>query len=129
VSTEVDATGTSYYGSTAMFLLHCSGGFDSAVAPPKEGAIHSVQWAPTGKRFAVCAGSVPAQTALFNAKGEQQFQFGMAHRNTLSWSPHGRFLCIAGFGNLAGEMDFWDCKKLKVHMYTPMYTIAACALK
>jgi hypothetical protein len=23
-------------------------------------------------------------------------------------SPHGRFLCIAGFGNLAGEMDFYD---------------------
>lgn len=36
------------------------------------------------------------------------FTFGEAHRNTISWSPHGRFVCLAGFGNLAGDMDFWD---------------------
>lgn len=35
-------------------------------------------------------------------------------RNTLSWSPHGRFLCVAGFGNLRGDADFWDCNKLKL---------------
>jgi translation initiation factor 2A len=41
-------------------------------------------------------------------QAEPVFEFGEAHRNTISWSPHGRFLCMAGFGNLAGDMDFWD---------------------
>jgi len=45
--------------------------------------------------------------------GEPLFLFGNAHRNTISWSPHGRFLCLAGFGNLAGGMSFWDRNKEK----------------
>ena len=28
--------------------------------------------------------------------------------NTIEWAPHGRFLCLAGFGSLAGQMQFWD---------------------
>jgi hypothetical protein len=131
VSTEMDATGQSYYGSTSMLLLHSDGSFDCNVAPPKEGGIHDVQWSPASaasgssapKRLAVCAGTMPTQTALYNAKGEQQFQFGNAHRNVLSWSPHGRFLCIAGFGNLAGHMDFWDCRKLKVRNHLLSHVI------
>ena len=45
---------------------------------------------------------MPSQSTLYNDKGERIFEFGSAHRNTVSWSPHGRFMCIAGFGNLAG---------------------------
>lgn len=41
-------------------------------------------------------------------QAEPIFEFGEAHRNSISWSPHGRFVCLAGFGNLAGDMDFWD---------------------
>ena len=29
------------------------------------------------------------------------------------WSPHARFLIIAGFGNLSGELSFWDRKTCK----------------
>ncbi|KAG5177308.1 eukaryotic initiation factor 2A [Tribonema minus] len=117
VSTDLDATGQSYYGSSGIFLLHSDGSHDCAIAPPKEGAVHDVQWAPAssaGRRFAVCAGTMPTQTALYSAKGDQVFMFGTAHRNTLAWSAHGRFLCIAGFGNLAGEMDFWDTRRSKL---------------
>lgn len=45
--------------------------------------------------------------------GVPVYQYGAAHRNTISWSPHGRFLCVAGFGNLAGEMDFYDTLRSK----------------
>ena len=31
------------------------------------------------------------------------FDFGEAPRNCICWSPHARFLAIAGFGNLSGE--------------------------
>jgi len=33
---------------------------------------------------------------------------GNAHRNTIVWSSHGRFVCLAGFGNLAGGILFLD---------------------
>jgi translation initiation factor 2A len=59
-------------------------------------------------RFVVSAGTMPCHTTLYNAKGELVYQFGAAHRNTIAWSPHGRFLALAGFGNLAGEVDFFD---------------------
>ena len=39
---------------------------------------------------------MPCHTTLFNDKAEPLYQFGAAHRNTISWSPHGRFLVIAG---------------------------------
>ncbi len=31
---------------------------------------------------------------LFNSAGDAAFEFGVAHRNTVLWSPHGRFLCL-----------------------------------
>jgi translation initiation factor 2A len=33
---------------------------------------------------------------------------GSGSYNTVVWSPHGRFVCLGGFGNLAGHMAFWD---------------------
>lgn len=56
---------------------------------------------------------MPSQSTLFNINMEPVYEFGSAHRNTISWSPHGRFLCIAGFGNLAGEMDFYDVLRFR----------------
>lgn len=57
---------------------------------------------------------MPCHCTLHDAaSGAPIYQYGSAHRNTISWSPHGRFLCIAGFGNLAGEMDFYDTLRSK----------------
>eukprot|EP00903_Cladosiphon_okamuranus_P016168 g14921.t1 len=117
-STDVDATGKSYYGSTGLYLMHADGQFDCAIAPAKEGTVQDVQWGPggsnKGNKFVVIAGSMPSTSTLYNIKGEPMFEFGSAHRNTISWSPHGRFLLLAGLGNLAGEMDFWDVNRKKV---------------
>ena len=43
----------------------------------------------------------------------QLFLFGEAHRNIVSWAPHGRFVALCGFGNLAGDFDMWDVNKKK----------------
>ncbi len=111
-SADVDATGQSYYGSTGLYLLHTDGSLNMAIHPSKEGPVHDVQWGGgTQRRFAVCAGAMPSHTVLYNFRGEPIFQFGELHRNTLAWNPQGRFLCIAGFGNLQGDMDFWDVNK------------------
>jgi translation initiation factor 2A len=111
---DVDKSNSSYYGSSGLFYMTTDSTLAAGMVPlSKEGAVHDVKWSPIGDRFAVCAGHMPAQSTLFNASAAPVFEFGCAHRNTVSWSPHGRFLCLAGFGNLAGEMDFYDLQRMK----------------
>lgn len=130
LATSVDATGESYYGSSQLFLLQAnaitattSGKKNNddgvlAVPLPQEGPVHSVQWMPHPDKppcFVVVAGKMPALSSLHHGQtGQALFLFGNAHRNTVAWAPHGRFLLLAGFGNLAGGMGFWDRNKLKL---------------
>jgi translation initiation factor 2A len=111
--TDVDTSGKSYYGETGLFFLQSDGQYDCIVPLTKEGQVHDVQWDPTGRGFIVLAGLMPCNATLYDNKACPIFEFGAAPRNCVSWSPHGRFLCIAGFGNLRGDMDFWDRNKLK----------------
>jgi len=54
---------------------------------------------------------MPAKTVIFNAKAQVVHSFPLAPRNTVLFSPHGRFVLVAGFGNLAGQMDIYDLEK------------------
>lgn len=116
LQTSVDTSGESYYGSTTLHLMSETGAV--TVPLPSPGPVLDVAWMPNPNKpscFAVIAGRMPAMASLHHGStGEATFLFGNAHRNTLSWTePHGRFLNIAGFGNLAGGMTFWDRNKLK----------------
>jgi translation initiation factor 2A len=31
----------------------------------------------------------------------------------VSWSPHGRFVMLGGFGNISGHVELWDNNKKK----------------
>ncbi|KAJ5114644.1 hypothetical protein NUU61_000403 [Penicillium alfredii] len=106
--TEVDRTGKSYYGETTLYLLSASGGFDSRIDLDKEGPIHDVSWNPNSKEFGVVYGYMPAKTTIFNVRGVAKHNFPLSPRNTIQFSPHGRFVLVAGFGNLAGQMDLYD---------------------
>ncbi|ERF68734.1 hypothetical protein EPUS_07152 [Endocarpon pusillum Z07020] len=119
--TEVDKTGKSYYGETTMYLLSANGGFDSRIDLDKEGPIHDVSWSPKSNSFAVVYGYMPAKTVIFNAKAQPTHTFPLAPRNTVCFSPHGRFVLVAGFGNLAGQMDIYDLEK----DYSKLCTIEA----
>ncbi|KAJ5469501.1 Eukaryotic translation initiation factor 2A [Penicillium diatomitis] len=109
--TEVDKTGKSYYGETTLYLLSASGAFDSRVDLDKEGPIHDVSWNPNSKEFGVVYGYMPAKTTIFNVRGKPTHNFPLSPRNTILFSPHGRFVLVAGFGNLAGQMDIYDMEK------------------
>lgn len=111
--TDVDTSGKSYYGETGLFFMQSDGEYDCIVPLTKEGTVHDVAWDPTGRGFVVIAGAMPAHATLYDTKALPIFEFGAAPRNHVSWSPHGRFLCLAGFGNLRGDMDFWERNKLK----------------
>lgn len=109
--TEVDKTNKSYYGETNMYILSASGGFDARIHLDKEGPIHDVSWSPNSREFGVIYGYMPAKTTIFNQRAVAQHNFNLAPRNTIIFSPHGRFIIVAGFGNLAGQMDIYDMEK------------------
>jgi translation initiation factor 2A len=54
---------------------------------------------------------MPAKTTIFNVRAVPQHDFDLGPRNTILFSPHGRFVLVAGFGNLAGHMDIYDLEK------------------
>lgn len=94
-----------------MYLLSANGGFDSRIDLDKEGPIHDVTWSPRSNSFAVVYGYMPAKTVIFNSRAQNVHTFPLAPRNTVLFSPHGRFVLVAGFGNLAGQMDIYDLEK------------------
>ncbi|KAI2001718.1 hypothetical protein LOZ52_001865 [Ophidiomyces ophidiicola] len=108
--TEVDKTGKSYYGETTLYVLGTDG-FDSRIDLDKEGPIHDVTWSPNSKEFGVVYGYMPAKTTIFNSRAVATHSFALAPRNTIVFSPFGRFVIVAGFGNLAGQMDIYDLEK------------------
>ncbi|SZF02055.1 unnamed protein product [Blumeria hordei] len=109
--TEVDKTGKSYYGETTLYVLSANGGFDSRITLDKEGPIHDVSWSPNSKEFGVVYGYMPAKTTIFNSRAIATHSFPLSPRNTIIFSPTGRFVLVAGFGNLAGQMDVYDLEK------------------
>ena len=51
---------------------------------------------------------MPAKTTLFDVRAKATHSFALGPRNTILFSPHGRFVLVAGFGNLAGQVDIYD---------------------
>ncbi|KAK2812270.1 hypothetical protein FQN50_001628 [Emmonsiellopsis sp. PD_5] len=109
--TDVDKSNKSYYGETTLYLLSASGGFDSRIDLDKEGPIHDVTWSPNSKEFGVVYGYMPAKTTIFNTRAVATHSFPLGPRNTIIFSPSGKFVIVAGFGNLAGQMDIYDLEK------------------
>lgn len=117
LQSTVDTSGQSYYGSTLLFLMSPQHKDTIAVPLPQEGPVLDVSWMPNEDKppsFAVVAGKMPAMASLHNGSdGKATFVFGNRHQNTIIWAPHGRFIALGGFGNLAGGMTFWDKNKMK----------------
>ena len=107
---DVDATNQSYYGEQKLFFFSADGSKDEAVPMAKEGPIHDVQWSPKGDFFVTVAGFMPAKSTLFNAACVPKFDLGSGPYSLVRWSPFGRFFALAGFGNLPGDMTFYDKK-------------------
>lgn len=109
--TDVDKSNKSYYGETTLYLLSAAGDFDARVTLDKDGPIHDVAWSPNSKEFGVVYGYMPAKTTVFNHRGAATHSFPIGPRNKIIFSPTGRFGLVAGFGNLAGQMDIYDLEK------------------
>lgn len=110
-STDVDQSGKSYYGETSLYLLGIAGSYDSRIHLEREGAVHDFEWSPNSREFGVVYGFMPAKTTIFDSRGNEIYSFPLAPRNTLKFSPHARFVLVAGFGNLQGTIDIYDRQK------------------
>ncbi|CAB4038866.1 eukaryotic translation initiation factor 2A, partial [Paramuricea clavata] len=111
-STEVDQTGGSYYGEQSLQFISTNGDSNMVVLP-KKGPIYAMDWNPNSTQFCVVYGYMPAKATIFNLKCESVFDFGTGPRNAVYFNTHGNILCLAGFGNLRGNMEFWDVKRFK----------------
>lgn len=69
---------------------------------------------------------MPAAIKMFNRENEPVHDFGKKHRNTIVWGNLGRFLCLAGFGNLNGQMDMWDLETMKQIGYCKSSSASYC---
>ncbi|EDO39938.1 predicted protein [Nematostella vectensis] len=112
-SVEVDASGASYYGEQTLHCVNTSGE-SSMVQLGKKGPIYDVAWSPTLQEFCVVYGYMPAKATLYNHRCDAVFDFGTGPRNEIHYNPHGNILCLTGFGNLRGWMEFWSRKDLKM---------------
>lgn len=110
-STNIDNQGKSYYGNSEVYFMDNLGVVSQRVELPQEGPTYSAEWSPTGNEFIIIYGFMPARATMFNEKCEPVFDFGTGSRNEICFSPHGRFVALAGFGNLAGAVEFWDKNK------------------
>ncbi len=75
--------------------------------------IHDIVWVPNGERFIVVSGAQPAVATLYDKNSNPLFEFGKRYRNTVKICPFSQIALIGGFGNLAGEVDFWSLENHK----------------
>lgn len=106
-STDHDSSNKSYYGETNLYLLGIAGSYER-IDLKREGPIHDITWSPSAREFAVSYGYMPSETTFFDARGNLIHSLPTAPRNTILYSPHGRFVLVAGFGNLQGTVDVYD---------------------
>ena len=67
-STDVDATGQSYYGESKLAFISADGRTEGSVTLGKEGPIHDLAWSPSGREFVVIYGFMPAKATLYDVK-------------------------------------------------------------
>lgn len=108
VSTDFDSSNKSYYGETTLYLLGIMGSFDQRITLDKEGPIHDISWSPSSREFGVIYGFMPLATTFFDSRGNSIYSLPPLPRNTILFSPHAKFVLVAGFGNLQGTVDIYD---------------------
>lgn len=114
VEMSTSSSAESYYGDSRLFLLSRDGKVNTSISPPKEGPTHDFAWSPDGNYFIVIAGNTPPGATLYNKTGAAVFSFGAAAHNTVKISPNGKVAALCGFGNMAGNLWFWDIEKFKL---------------
>ena len=111
---DFDATNQSYFGESRLYMLSADGKVDTAITMDNDTNIVDVAWSPGGNDFVAIGGHQPATAVLFDLKGKPLCNIGKGPFNTIRWNPFGRFLLLAGFGSLPGDVRLFERKDNKV---------------
>jgi len=111
--TDTDDSGKSYYGASKLVVISELKKYTLDLTEAKDSVVQAVEWCPTRDQFILIQGFQPAKVTLWTwdpvkvictmtAVLEEK-----AHRNTIRWNSFGSMVCVAGFGNLAGQIAFF----------------------
>lgn len=111
--TDFDAQNKSYYGENTLYLLSFQGvngtlGSNSVRVSLTNGPVHDFTWSPTSRQFGVIAGYMPATISFFDLRGNVVHSLPQQSKNTMLFSPTGKYILIGGFGNLQGSVEILD---------------------
>lgn len=111
--TDFDTQNKSYYGENTLYLLSFQGvngtlGGNSVRVSLTNGPVHDFTWSPTSRQFGVIAGYMPATISFFDLRGNVVHSLPQQSKNTMLFSPTGKYILIGGFGNLQGSVEILD---------------------
>lgn len=101
-----DTSNSSYYGESSLYYMDLLSGKFQKISL-MEGPIHDFEWTPSGEFFIVCAGHQPSKTSIFTNQAKLIKDICISKMSTIRISPDSRILCVAGFGNLKGDLEFY----------------------
>jgi len=123
-STDIDKTGQSYYGSTALYHASTKGktaGEVSLIPIAKNGPCYDIAWQPNKEAFCVVYGFMPSNATVYSSpKLDVLYNFNEISKNTCLYSPGKTgLLALCGFGNLGGKIEVWKTgEQVKVCEFT-----------
>ncbi len=115
-----DTSNTSYYGESTLYYLDLLYGKFQKMSLA-EGPIHDFDWTSNGKNYVVCAGYQPSKTHIYNNSGNFLKEICVSKVNTIKISPDCRILCMAGFGNLHGDIEIYRLSDYTIIGKTKFY--------
>jgi len=89
------------------FLLNIYNSTTALIPVSDKGKLQEAKWHPYGKEF-VIIDHHPMRLTCYNFKGEKTHDFGPLTANIIRFSEDGKFMWTGGFGNLPGDMYFYD---------------------
>lgn len=112
---DVDETGKSYYGASALYGLSTKPtGGALVVVPRDKSPVNLFAWSnknPT--EFVLSYGAENSIEVWDVTKGKAILSLGQSRRNYAAYSSHGNLCLLGGFGSLPGNIDVWDLGEQK----------------
>lgn len=108
-----DQTGESYYGVEKLFSYKTKAGPLEEVTT-YAGTIHDCQTSHSGKHFVVVSGKMPSHTILYENNKSPIRLITHDFRNYVRFSPDDKYLAVAGFGSLNGDIDVFDANTFEI---------------
>jgi translation initiation factor 2A len=115
-----DTSSSSYYGESSLYYMDLLYGKFQKISLAT-GPIHDFEWLPNGSNFITCAGHHPAKTNIYDNQAKFIKEICTSKVSTIRISPDSRILCLAGFGNLNGDIELFNLADYTIIGKTKLY--------